>query len=182
VREGDERGEGAPRFGGVAREASDSKQPLNRQWRPTEDGGDLWQGCPERVWSEARLCRILINVDLKKDATRRCICSTDLPNARKEFHAIDRADAVGGNKGSTHLIALERTNQVPTHLNSWAQLRNRSTLLLELLDAIFTERALPSIDRLSDAISGDALSDGEQFNTPRWAGAALFGCANAGVK
>ena len=96
MREGDERGEGAPRLAGVAGEASNGEQPLNGQRCSADDGGDLWQGCPERVRSEARLCRILINVDLQKDATRRGVFSTQFRNARKEFYAVNRADAIGG--------------------------------------------------------------------------------------
>jgi hypothetical protein len=182
VREGDERGEGAPRLGGVAGEASNGEQPLNGQRRSANDDGDLWEGHPKRVWSEARLCRILINVDLKEDATRRGVCSTDLPNARKEFYAIDRADAIGGHERSAQLIALQWPDQIPAHLHAWAQLCNRRTLLLQLLNAILTEGALPGIDRLSDALGGYPLRDGEKLNASRWASAALFGGTNAGVK
>jgi hypothetical protein len=182
VREGDERGEGAPRLGGVAGEASNGEQPLNGQRRSANGGGDLWEGRPERVWSEARLCRILINVDLKEDATRRGVCSTDLPNARKELYAVNRTNAIGGDEGSTHLIALQRTDQVPPYFHPWAQLCNRSALLLQLLNAILTEGALPSIDRLSNALGRDPLRDGEKLNASRLVSAALFGGTNAGVK
>jgi len=182
VREGDERGEGAPRLGGVAGEASNGEQPLNGQRRSANDGGDLWEGHPERVWSEARLCRILINVYLEEYLARSAVCSAKLRNARKEFNAIDRADAIGGDEGSTQLIALQRTDQVPPYIHAWAQLRNRRALLLQLLDAVLTKGALPSIDRLSDALGRDPLRDGEKLNASRWASAALFGGTNAGVK
>jgi hypothetical protein len=61
-------------------------------------------------------------------------------------------------------------------------LRNRRALLLQLLDAVLTKGALPSIDRLSDALGRDPLRDGEKLNASRWASAALFGGTNAGVK
>jgi hypothetical protein len=61
-------------------------------------------------------------------------------------------------------------------------LRNRSALLLQLLDTILTEGTLPSINRLSDALGGDTLRNGEQLNASRWAAGALFGGTNAGVK
>jgi hypothetical protein len=182
VREGDERGEGAPRLGGVAGEASNGEQPLNGQRRSANDGGDLWEGHPERVWSEARLCRILINVYLEEYLARSAACSAKLRNARKEFNAIDRADAIGGDEGSTQLIALQRTDQIPPYIHAWAQLRNRRALLLQLLDAVLTKGALPSIDRLSDALGRDPLRDGEKLNASHWASAALFGGTNAGVK
>jgi hypothetical protein len=61
-------------------------------------------------------------------------------------------------------------------------LRNRRALLLQLLDAVLAKGALPSIDRLSDALGRDTLGDGEKLNTSRWVAATLFGSANAGVK
>jgi hypothetical protein len=182
VREGNEGGEGAPCLSGVAREASNSEQPLNSQRHPTQDGGDLWQSCPERVWGEARLGRIFINVYLEEYLARSAVCSAKLRNARKEFYAINRADAIGGNERSTHLIALQRTDQVPPYFHAWAQLCNRRALLLQLLDAVLTEGTLSSINRLSDALSGDTLGDGKNFNAPRLAATTLLGSANAGVK
>jgi hypothetical protein len=182
VREGDERGEGAPRLGGVVREASNGEQPLNGQRRSANDGGDRWEGRSERVWSEARLCRIFINVYLEEYLARSGVYSAELRNARKEFYAINRADAIGGDERSAQLIALQRPDQIPPCVHAWTQLRNRRPLLLQLLNAILTEGALPSIDRFSDALGGDTLGDGEKLNASRWASAALFGGTNAGVK
>jgi hypothetical protein len=110
------------------------------------------------------------------------VCSAKLRNARKEFYAINRADAIGGNERSTHLIALQRTDQVPPYFHAWAQLCNRRALLLQLLDAVLAEGTLSSINRLSDALSGDALGNGKNLNTSRWTTGALFSGANAGVK
>jgi hypothetical protein len=119
---------------------------------------------------------------LEKHLARSSICSAKFRNARKELDAINRTDAIGGGEGSTHLITLQWTNQIPAHLNAGALLGNCRALLLQLLDAILAEGTLPSIDRLGDTLGGDTLGDGEQFNTSRWAAGALFGGANAGVK
>jgi len=61
-------------------------------------------------------------------------------------------------------------------------LRDRRPLLLQLLNTILTKGALPSVNRLSDALGRDPLCDGEKLNASRWASAALFGSTNAGVK
>jgi hypothetical protein len=104
---------------------------------------------------------------LEEHLARSSVCSAKFRNARKELDSFNRTDAIGGSEGSTQLITLQWTNQIPAHLIAGAQVRNCRTLRLQLLDAIFSEGALPRIDRLSNALGGDTLGYGEQFNTSR---------------
>jgi hypothetical protein len=108
--------------------------------------------------------------------------STELRDTHKEFHTVNGTYAIRSSERSTHLVALQWSDQIPANRDGWAKLCNRRTLLLKLLDSVLAKGTLARIDRLGNSIGRNALRNREKFDTLRRIAAALLSGTSAGVE